>query len=551
MQALGQWVRDEKRMTWIFYSVLSLVILLPLLLPGYILTLDPVFTPHFPWPTELTNTYPVEALLWLLHFVLPGDVIEKIILLFILLLSGVGMHQLVQRLQPKGFTLSTWRIAAYVAGSFYMINPFTYSRFMAGQWLVLAGYALLPFFVGALVKLAARPTWRAGVQVALWGFVIVSFSLHHLGMLVLLGATTALLGIVKWRKDGVMIERLMGSLVLSVLVGGMLACFWLVPALLGKGNIGGAVSDFNATDFTAFATTATGPLGAVGEVIRLQGFWPEARHLYLLPQAVVPLWGLLFLFVWVIVIIGGIKLWRSSRLIALLMIVSILAGIVLSATSVLAWLGQMLPLLSGYREPHKFVNLIAIGYAVLGGVGVAYVVKWVRERFHKIGARVTIIISLLLPIMLTPVMLWGFAGQLSPRQYPGEWYQMNELLKRTVSRGEVLFLPWHQYMRYDFSDRIIASPAEKFFEVPVIASDDPEFKGVSPTVPDTKKRRIAEALKDRENFVRVLEEQDISYIVLVKEDDYQKYAYLNTLSGIRLIQEGRELNLYQVKGEAK
>lgn len=348
-----------------------------------------------------------------------------------------------------------------------------------------------------------------------------------------------------------MIERLMGSLVLSVLVGGMLACFWLVPALLGKGNIGGAVSDFNATDFTAFATTATGPLGAVGEVIRLQGFWPEARHLYLLPQAVVPLWGLLFLFVWVIVIIGGIKLWRSSRLIALLMIVSILAGIVLSATSVLAWLGQMLPLLSGYREPHKFVNLIAIGYAVLGGVGVAYVVKWVRERFHKIGARVTIIISLLLPIMLTPVMLWGFAGQLSPRQYPGEWYQMNELLKRTVSRGEVLFLPWHQYMRYDFSDRIIASPAEKFFEVPVIASDDPEFKGVSPTVPDTKKRRIAEALKDRENFVRVLEEQDISYIVLVKEDDYQKYAYLNTLSGIRLIQEGRELNLYQVKGEAK
>lgn len=550
MQEVWQWARDEKRAAWIFYSALALLILLPLLSSGYILTLDLVFTPNFLWPTSLTNTYPIEALLWLLHLILPGDMIEKIILLLVLLLSGVGMHRLVRGLQPKEFSLSTWRIAAYVAGSFYMINPFTYSRFMAGQWLVLAGYALLPFFLGALLRLVARPTWRQGVSAALWGFVIVSFSLHHLGMLILLGGGVALLGFMKWRRDSIMMRRFIGSLTLSVLVGEMLACFWLVPALLGKGSIGGAVSDFNTMDFTAFAT-AEGSLGAIGEVIRLQGFWPEARHLYLLPQAVVPLWGLLFLCVWAAVLIGSIRLWRSSRPLVLLMIVSILFGIVLSGTSVLLWLSQSIPLLSGYREPHKFVNLIAIGYAVLGGAGAAYTVKWAQERFHKMGARVTIILSLSLPLVLTPVMLWGFAGQLSPRQYPGEWYEMNETLRRTANQGEVLFLPWHQYMRYGFSGRIIASPAEKFFEVPVIASDDPEFKGISPTVPNTKKRLIAEALKDRERLVRALEEQGINYILLAKEDDYQKYSYLNKTSGIRLIHEGSKLNLYKVKGEAK
>ena len=93
---LLKWIRSEKRLVWVEYSVLSFIILLPLLLPGYILTLDLVFTPNFAWPTELTNTYPLEMVLWIIHWILPGDVIEKIILFSILLLSGVGMHQLVR-----------------------------------------------------------------------------------------------------------------------------------------------------------------------------------------------------------------------------------------------------------------------------------------------------------------------------------------------------------------------------------------------------------------------------------------------------------------------
>ena len=46
------------------------------------------------------------------------------------------------------------------AGIFYMINPFTYDRLMAGQYNVLFGYALLPWFAGALLKFLREPDWK-------------------------------------------------------------------------------------------------------------------------------------------------------------------------------------------------------------------------------------------------------------------------------------------------------------------------------------------------------------------------------------------------------
>ncbi|HEU5121320.1 MAG TPA: hypothetical protein VFT59_00600, partial [Candidatus Saccharimonadales bacterium] len=496
MQQIWRWVHSKKITPWAVYSGLALLVLLPLLLPGYVVTLDLVFTPHFSWPSELTNTYLFDALLWLVLFIVPGDIIEKIILFFILLLSGVGMYRLLEPLRPKDLSAELWRFAPYFAGVFYMINPFTYSRFMAGQWLVLAGYALLPFFFAALLKLAASPTWRSSVNVSLWGFAIVTLSIHHAGMLLLLGVLVVGTNI-RRAKNKSLLFRLLGFMSVSVLIVALLSSYWLIPALLGKGEIGRAVSDFTTVDFLAFATTAHGPLGALGEVIRLQGFWTEVRGLYLLPQAVVPLWGVLFVLIWTMVVIGGVKLWRYSHSWALLTYLIIGLGVILAATPFIAWLSQFLPALSGYREPHKFINLTVLGYAMLGGIGSAYVIRWALRRYGEAGSQISAVICLFLPLVITPVMLWGFAGQLSPRHYPQEWYEVNGTLKRINGRGAVLVLPWHQYMKYEFSGRIIANPAEKFFEVPVIASNDPEFKQVSPTVPDAKKQAITKALRER------------------------------------------------------
>lgn len=544
-----KWLRDEKRSIWFEYALLSLAILIPLLLPGYILTLDLVFTPTFTWPTELTNTYPLDALLWVLHLILPGDVIEKIILFLILLLSGVGMHRLLQSIKVKeGISPDVWRIAVYFGGIFYMINPFTYSRFMAGQWMVLLGYALLPFFLQAFIRLLAIPSRKNAVIAALLAFAVITVSLHHLGMIVLLGIMVIVIAsILKYWRNGDHVKKFFGWLLGSAVFVAVLSSFWIIPTLLGQNSTGQAVTNFDGSHFRAFETGGGNVIGALGQVVRLQGFWVESRGLFALPQSLVPFWGLIFLILWVVMGIGLVKAWRRNRMLVSIAVGSILLGIILAATPVIELLSRVIPFLSGYREPQKFVNLMVIGYSILGVFGISYIIEWASKRFSDTGGQVAIIIGLFLPLAITPTMLWGFSGQLQPKTYPVGWYEMNQELKTIAKDKRTVFLPWHQYDTFDFAGRIIANPAEKFFETPVIVSDDPEFKNISPTVPDETKNKISEALKNTKTLPETLRSLGISYILLSKEKDEVDYGYLNTASGIKTIKENNDLKLYEIE----
>jgi hypothetical protein len=545
--ASWHWLKNEKRIIWLEYSALALAVLLPLLLPGFILTLDMVFTPNVVFPPEVTNTYPLQIVLWLLHFALPADVIQKIILFVILLFSGVGMHSLLQSLNMKEKVgPDMWRLALYFGGVFYMINPFTYSRFMAGQWLFLLGYAMVPFFVKALLKFFATPSRKTTVPLTAWSFAIVTVSVHHITILALIALLVPLFASIfhYWREGHIKRYLAWSGATLGTLA--ILCSYWLVPALLGNGAIGSVITSRSSADFSAFATGGGGALGAVGEVVRLQGFWAESRQLYTLPQDMIPAWGVLFLIVWIMVIAGASKAWKASRMLVALAVTSILLGVVLAATPLIAWLSHVIPLVSGYREPDKFANLIAFGYAMLGTLGVAFTAKWATERFNEVSGQVVIIVCLLLPLAITPAMLWGFGGQLSPKQYPAGWYAINKRLNSLPGAKRVLFLPWHQYMAFGFSGRIIATPAEKFFTVPVVASDDPEFGDVAPTIPNKEKGAVKAALAHPETLASNLSKLKITYVLLAKDDDADSYAYLDKQAGIKLVAENDTLKLYEV-----
>jgi hypothetical protein len=545
--AFWQWLRNEKRVIWFEYSALALAILLPLLLPGFILTLDMVFTPNVAFPSDITNTFPLELLLYLLHFVLPADIVQKIILFVILLFSGVGMHTLLRSLNMKEkVSPDLWRLALYFGGIFYMINPFTYSRFMAGQWLFLLGYALVPFFVRSLLKFFTTPSLKTALRLAAWTFAIVTASVHHLAILIIIALLVPLFATIfnYWRKGQV--KRYISWSAATVGLLAILCSYWLIPAALGHGEIGSVVTSRSHADFSAFATNGSGALGSVGEVIRLQGFWADARQLYALPQNMVPAWGVLFLIIWVIVAVGASRAWKASRMLVAFAIACIALGIVLAATPLIAGLSQYVPLISGYREPDKFANLIALGYAMLGTLGVAFTAQWATDKFRELGGQTVIVVCLLLPLTITPAMLWGLGGQLSPRQYPSGWYEMNKKLSSLSGQKRVLFLPWHQYMAFKFSGRIIATPAEKFFSVPVVASNDPEFGGITPTVPDKEKSDVKAALARPDTLIGALAKYHLNYILLAKDDDASSYSYLDKQAGIKKIAENDTLKLYEV-----
>lgn len=536
-----KWLHSE-RLLWVEYSALALLVMAPLLLPGFILTLDMVFTPHPPLPTEVRSSYLFHALLHYLSYLIPADWLQKVLLMAVLVLSGVGAHRLVRslNLSDKG---DAWYWAAYFAGVLYMINPFVYSRFMAGQYAVLLGYALLPFFVRSLLGLMAKPDWRSALITAGWLVGMSIVSIHTLGAAAVIGLAVVVARLWRRRRQH---QPIVPAIKWLAAVAGMfvlLSAYWLVPLTLGQGPIASQIQRFTDTDRGAFATVGGDTVGVISNVVRLQGFWAEDRGQFVLPQERVPLWGALGLIFIGLTIAGLVWTWRRKPWVALVFGSSIVIGILL-VVGLSGWLGQ-LPLLAGYREPQKLVMLVALGYAVLAAAGVAALLgRLPRARATMAGA------LLLLPLIWTPTMLWGFNGQLRAAHYPQDWYAVKAMLEQQETSGKVLFLPWHQYMDFRFAGRIVANPAEAFFGPRIVSSHDPEYGDLGPDPTFALSRTIQiDVLPTAYSagFVQQLATHDIRYILLAKEFDYQKHEHLRQQSDITAVYDGPDLQLYRLK----
>lgn len=533
----------DRSQPYIVYGVLALAILLPLLGRGYVLTLDMVFTPNLPMPESIGNNFLWYKFLHVLNLFIPSDILQKIMLLAILGLSGLGMHYLVRYIQMSknaANEFAAW--GAYIAGTLYMINPFTYSRFMAGQYGVLLGYALLPFFARALLRFSTVPTLSRGLGLGLWLTVIGILSLHTLGLAIVL--IIASLAICVWRcRDN---RRITLSALLYWLAGIALfivaSGYWLFPLVAGTSNQSQAAMSFSTGDQQAFATVGNGWAGKLGNVLQLQGFWAESEAMYLLPQEQLPGWMLVVLGIWVLVGLGVAWTIRHHRDIAFMYIgagvLAILLAIVGTGNS---------HVLSGFREPQKFIGLLALAYSIFAGLGAAALLHKAKKHSETL-CNVAAIFVLLLPILFMPTMFWGFAGQLSPRQYPPDWYSVNDWLNQDHTSFRVLSLPWHLYMHYPFAGRIIANPTEDFFDKPTLVSNELEHKKASPTSPNADKKQLTKLLPaaaDNPGFGDELSALDIKYVLLAKTYDYKEYAYLDHHPDLQLVMETRNLKLYR------
>src|SRR5947209_8679126 len=73
------------------YLGISLLIMLPLWRPGFILTVDAVFVPHERFVVApLLSMQPIVTTIAVLNLVLPADIIEKLLFTAIFLLAGLG-----------------------------------------------------------------------------------------------------------------------------------------------------------------------------------------------------------------------------------------------------------------------------------------------------------------------------------------------------------------------------------------------------------------------------------------------------------------------------
>lgn len=534
-------MRLARHMPLIGFTALAGLILGPLLLPGYILTLDMSWTPHIPFRPELTNLYPLHWLLYVLGLVLPSMLIQKVLLWLIFALAGLGMYRLVrQQLEP---------MAAWLSGLVYMINPFVYERLMAGQYLVLAGYAMLPWFVGALWQFLDDPVWRRAAMVAGWSVVVGWLSIHALGFMALLTIVSVIAwSINRWRQTPRIAAWLSG-------IGGVwlvVNSFWLIsPSAGGPSGVRQQVASFGWDQFKAYAT-AGGSLGVPLNTWVLQGFWSEPYGHFIIPSALPTFWlGAVPLMA--LVIMGVVRsVRRRDRLGLALAIAGSVAWVLAMgvawapAAGLTHWLVAHVPFYQGYRDSQKWLVVSLLGYAYLAAAGCSWLTGLARGWWRE----AVVIISLLAPLAMTPVLLWGAGGQLRSSYYPASWQQLKDRLSVNLE-GSTLILPWHQYLSLDFAGRAVANPLPAYLGGKVVASDNPELLGVAAATNNIVNNAVEGQVLALSYYSHELGAKlaplGVRRVVLLKQADWTNYHWLDAQTDLSLVAETSGWKLYEVK----
>jgi hypothetical protein len=151
-------------------------------------------------------------------------------------------------------------------------------------------------------------------------------------------------------------------------------------------------------------------------------------------------------------------------------------------------------------------------------------------------------------------MLGGFARQLQPVWYPPSWHKVNQILNQDKSEFQVLFLPWHQYLSFNFNHNlIIANPALAFFNQPIIQSENMEINNILTQSTQTKYQEINNLVLNPDNLpaatvINELKAKNIKYIIFaqdLKNHDIFKYSFLDSAK-ISKIYDSNEIVLYEL-----
>ena len=215
---------------------------------GFVLSYDMVFVPDLALRSDflglgaaLPRAVPSDAVIAVLDELVPGMVLQKLVLAGGLVLAGVGYARLVRpAIVPK-----------VVAVSLAVWNPFVVERLWIGHWPVLLGYAVVPWLVlaGRRVRLEHR------IPVSVW-------------FLLPLGSLSASAGVV---SALVLLVTAVGrpDRVWATLVAGCLAVNapWLVAGLLH------ADLALDTDGFDVFGLRGEGSLPAPLSALGLGGIW--------------------------------------------------------------------------------------------------------------------------------------------------------------------------------------------------------------------------------------------------------------------------------------
>ena len=533
------------------FFLLALAVMGPLLAPGRLLTLDLPLALNFDisgyfWGTTdgpasvfaaTYNSAPIAFILKVFSFVLPFWLVEKAWLVLLFWLCGVGASRL-------PFVEG---IGRYYAGLFYAVNPFTYIRFVAGQWGILGAYALIPFAVNSFVHLLEEPRPGHAIKVALLLTAIGFFQIHGLALACLvlgalyLGRIAAVPG--SFRST-------LPVLLLSAFLFLGVNAFWIVRYAIAGGGVTQNMPVAELSYFAAFPPF---------DVLSLRASWLPG--IYLDVSDLVGVWWLFFLPLLFLATYGAITMWGVPRLrwLILGLALTALIGLVLAMgpgvpafRPLFQWLWEHLPWYRAFRDSHKFVALLALVYAYFGALGL--------QAFRDAALRSSLRVRWLAPVgsglLLVFVVayalpIFGTWGQVRPTRFPADWQVARSILNTDTGDYNVLVLPWHMYLDFEWLPnrwKNLVNPASDFFAQPVISGDNLEIAANFSDSSNPQSKYVEFLLGQRESlqgFGELIVPLNAKYVVLFKTADYGTYSFLGEQDDLEKVFEGPTIALFR------
>ena len=525
----------------VWFVGLALLVLGPLLAPGYLLLLDASAGPAGPWqdffPT-ISEGLVTSAALALNVMRAIGEIQpqlpNKLVIGLSVALGGFGLFRFLYHHVRIGF----W--PALVAGTFFAINPFVYERILAGQILLTASYAALPWALACFARVASRGEARDVLRAVAWVAAIGLIDIHGGGMaLLVLGVAILFSPATPGRKLALVALAAGGFVVVNL--------YWIAPSMLaGEGG------RLGSGDYLAYAPRPRSA-SILPYVFMLHGFWrvefitplQAGKSLYL--AAFLPVAGAAFAGV-----IHATSTHRWSRAANALLVSCLIAAVLgmgasFPITEPLArFMFERVPGYGIFREPQKWVALLALGYAVFAGVGLELVAR--RLERLRTGSGMLVGAAIVLPLIATRIMLWGFDSTIANSQFPSDWQRADEIT--AGEPGAILALPWNLYQPVDFAgQRTVANPMPHYFRSEVVVSKEARLFVTDETEPSDPRDAYVQAIMNRrrnvEDVGHLLAPLGIRYIALAHVADWSTYGFLERQSDLEAVFSGPDMTLFE------
>ncbi len=503
----------------ILWSLLLTVLMLGGALgPGYVLSYDMVWVPDLAltpdtWGvgTALPRAVPSDAVVAVLDTVIPGMLLQKLVLMGSLVVAGAGAAALVGR-RSVG--------ARLVAVSLMVWNPFVVERLVIGHWPVLIGYAVLPWLLLVVVRWEVAVRWPAVLPVLL---VLGSLSAST-------GVATGIAALVGgWRPQA---GRRNATLAGLVLVANLP---WLVAGLLHSADSRSA-----AAGAQVFAASDEGMLPGPLAALSLGGIW----NTEVVPPTRLGFLAVLMLIVLIALTLTGALTLRAEPvegLRALVVCWSVGVGLAVvswAAPGAIGWLAAHVPGGGLLRDGSRLLALAAPLTVVLAARGATSVLGRLPDAATR-----TMVAGLLAitPVALMPDAALGSWGRLDAVSYPAWLSDVSEAV-HDAPEGDVVLLPFSSYRAPDWNGgRKVLDPLPRLLGRQTIASDVLYVDGQPIAGEDPRAAEVGEALALDSAAARAQALASLGVSVVVAEEiegqDVPEIAGRTTLSGALTVVE--------------